>query len=266
MADNSNITLCYLEHLPDKYFTIYSSNIGIYKDLCKNNLISISDKDKVKEILSSGNFRGRYKDGERDLPSVTQILNLNPITSKREWLLRWYDKIDSDILAEQNEKNQKIMNRGTELHKCFEEYLNYNTIDINALTKDEEIKVLLRKFIGAENSIRVIATEKFYKGSKVCGTIDLIAKKNGLLSLIDFKTTSKDFYAESQLHDYVMQLSAYKKLFEQNNPGIKIEKCYIYQFSFKLLDYTVFEIDLQNLLDAEIQYKTILDWYWSFFS
>ncbi len=62
-----------------------------------------------------------------------------------------------------------------------------------------------------------LASDRFNYG----GTIDLMARINGELCLIDFKT-SKYFYTE-----HFCQISAYKKLYEEHFPKEKIDRCYI---------------------------------------
>ncbi len=62
-----------------------------------------------------------------------------------------------------------------------------------------------------------LASDRYNYG----GTIDLIAKINGELCLIDFKT-SKYFYTE-----HFCQISAYKELYEECFPKEKIDRCYI---------------------------------------
>ncbi len=62
-----------------------------------------------------------------------------------------------------------------------------------------------------------LASDKYNYG----GTIDLIAKIDGELCLIDFKT-SKYFYTE-----HFCQVSAYKELYEEIFPKQKIDRCYI---------------------------------------
>lgn len=62
-----------------------------------------------------------------------------------------------------------------------------------------------------------LASDRFNYG----GTIDLIAKINGDLCLIDFKT-SKYFYTE-----HFCQVAAYKELYEEKFPKEKIQRCYI---------------------------------------
>jgi len=75
-----------------------------------------------------------------------------------------------------------------------------------------------------------LVSEQFKFG----GTIDLLCKYDGQLSLIDFKT-SKDVYA-----DHKIQVSAYKKLLEEN--GHKIERVFILKISKEDGSYAHHEI------------------------
>ena len=117
---------------------------------------------------------------------------------------------------------------GTAAHFLVECHINNWKPDLSEVSPQDQLKARMAfsAFIQWEKdqidieylkSEIELASDKFDYG----GTIDLIAKINGELCLIDFKT-SKYFYTE-----HFCQVSAYKELYEERFPKEKIDRCYI---------------------------------------
>lgn len=135
----------------------------------------------------------------KEVPSVTQIL--------KEVFPNKYEGIPCEIL-------QSKAQYGTELHKFIEviekkkpkkplSYIKrYYQPD---MYQEESIKQYLR--IKEENNIEVLANEKMvFYGLYYCGTLDMLAKVNGELAIIDIKTTAEldELYVSYQNSLYEM--------------------------------------------------------------
>lgn len=135
----------------------------------------------------------------KEVPSVTQIL--------KEVFPDKYSGIPPEIL-------EKKAQYGTELHKYIEVIEKKKPKKPLAYIKryfqpnmyqEESIKQYLK--IKEENKIKVLANEKmvFYQ-LYYCGTLDMIAKVNGKIAIIDIKTTAEldELYVSYQNSLYEM--------------------------------------------------------------
>lgn len=165
-----------------------------------------------------------YKDkNSKRVPSVTTILS---VISKPA-LYRWHN-----IMGLQGIDTNKFVNEtaiiGSTAHKIIECHLKNepeNFEDIECKEEHiEQARVSVSKYLEWESyqdEFEVIASELKLVSEKYSygGTIDCIAKLNGVITLIDFKTCN------SIWNEAKYQVSAYKKLAEEN--GYKIEQCVI---------------------------------------
>ena len=117
---------------------------------------------------------------------------------------------------------------GTTAHFLCECYINNWEPDLTEVSEKDQIKARMAfsAFLQWEKEqidLEYVKTEVQLASDKYDygGTIDLIAKINNKLCLIDFKT-SKYFYTE-----HFCQVAAYKELYEEKFPNEKIERCYI---------------------------------------
>ncbi|SVC32296.1 uncharacterized protein METZ01_LOCUS285150, partial [marine metagenome] len=107
------------------------------------------------------------------------------------------------------------MRIGTAVHQMAEFYLSNYIIKL----KDEDKKIVdtfnrLRFLLGNINNIVGNEIALYSDLLRVAGTADCIAEYNGVLSVIDFKTSRKP-KKEVWIDDYYMQTFAYKLMFEE---------------------------------------------------
>lgn len=144
----------------------------------------------------------------KEVPSVTQIL--------KEVFPNKYEGIPYEIL-------EKKAQYGTDLHKYIEviekkkpkKPLAYIKRYFNPdIYQEESIKQYLK--IKEEYNIEVLANEKmvFYQ-LYYCGTLDMLAKVNGKLAIIDIKTTAEldELYVSYQNSLYEMANGKVDKLY-----------------------------------------------------
>ena len=117
-----------------------------------------------------------------------------------------------------NQISKKAALRGTRVHKICEDYIKNETTDfkLNMLMPDlKELFFKIRPIID-ENLGDVYAQEQALYSHKlrVAGRVDLIGMWNGKLSVIDYKTSTKQ-KEEENIQNYFMQCTAYALMFSE---------------------------------------------------
>lgn len=168
-------------------------------DLGYDDLDTITDKGRFY-VTPSGK---RY-------PSVTTVLGSKSKQGLEDWKNRVGEK-------EAKRVSHHAATRGTKVHDLIERYLKNEEIRADSvknpmiLSNLKSLTPLFDKHISA-----VICLEKaLYSDSlKLAGRVDCIAKFNGILSIIDFKTSAKPKKRE-WITDYFLQQAAYAMMFEE---------------------------------------------------
>ena len=154
-------------------------------------------------------------------PSITTVLQRR----KMEGLMEWRKKVGDDVA---NYVARTAAARGTKVHQMCEDFLN-NNFDEEVHKKNflpytlfGQIKpVLLEKVDNIMSQECGLYSDKYM----VAGRVDCIGEYNGIPSIIDFKTSTKernDDWNES----YYIQASAYAEMFEERT-GIEINQIVI---------------------------------------
>ena len=181
----------------------------------------IHEPVEVTELKTKNINRKRfYETPEGKLyPSITTVLQ----RKKMEGLQEWRNKVGHDVA---NYIARTAAIRGTKVHKICEDFLNNQNL--------EEHKELFTLYIiwsdkpflmQKVNNILAQECSLYTDKYKVAGRVDCIAKYNGVPSIIDFKTSTKernDDWNES----YYIQASAYAEMFEERT-GIPINQIVI---------------------------------------
>ena len=145
---------------------------------------------------SSGTRSYRVPSGEL-YPSVTTVTGFE----KRQFFADWRKN--------NPERAEKAVKRGTNFHKIIEDYLNNSPVDKKGYGYIEV--TLFDQIIPELNKIDYIRCQEVSLWSsqlKLAGRVDCIAEYDGQLSVIDFKTASREkFY--SDIKEYFMQATAY---------------------------------------------------------
>jgi len=156
-----------------------------------------------------------YRDEDRDVayPSVTTFLSSKP----KPGLLEWRNRVGP-------EEAQRIMtraaNRGTKLHKLVEDYLQ-NQLNIDEIDFDDKFRFhTYAKAVDRVDNIRLMEAPLLSHVLQLAGTVDLVAEFDGVLSIIDHKTSSKPKKKE-WITDYFLQATCYSIAIEEMY-GIKI--------------------------------------------
>ncbi len=166
-------------------------------------------------------------------PSITTVLSLQD----KPGLKKWREDVGE---KEAKRISQESMRIGTAVHQMCEFYLSNYIIKL----KDEDRKIVdtfnrLRFLLGNINNIVGVEIPLFSDLLRVAGTTDCIAEYNGVLSVIDFKTSRKP-KKEEWIDDYYMQTFAYKLMFEEMT-GVEIKQIVILVACIDQFDVQVFK-------------------------
>ena len=133
-------------------------------------------------------------------PSITTILGNQPKPGLVEWRKRVGD-------IEANRVMKEASSLGTAVHDLCEQYLyNYKLKTSN--NEATGIFNRLRFLLGNIDNIIGLEIPLYSDQLKVAGTADCIAEYNGMLSVIDFKTSKKP-KKEGWIEDYYIQAFFY---------------------------------------------------------
>jgi len=170
------------------------------------------DDSKINNVDAITTDTGRtYKliDGDKQYPSITTIMSWY----KRKAIKKWRDDIGE---IEANKITKYASFRGSKLHDTCEKYLlneeKYTepTDYLNKLLFND-IKRFLDNHV---DDIYCLEGALYSDHLGVAGRTDVIARVNGKLSIIDFKT-SKKIKRKEHIDSYFMQATAYAIMFEE---------------------------------------------------
>ena len=153
-------------------------------------------------------------------PSITTILQKTQTLEKQQSLQNWREQeIASDYIT------QEAAIIGSETHKLIENYLNGEEIFEEFRLLSEAHFNNLLPFVNKINDIHGIELRLYSDKMKLAGTSDCIAKYDGTLSVIDYKTKRSN-QKEEWLTDYFIQATSYGVMFKELT-GIKVEQIVI---------------------------------------
>ena len=144
-----------------------------------------------------------YDTGDAKYPSVTTVTGILSNASIQEWRKRVGEE-------EANRVSARASKRGTQIHSLCEDYLTSGKADPNPF--DTEMFNSLVPYLERIDNIHALESPLYSHKLKVAGTVDCIGEYNGVLSVIDFKTSSRI----KQLKDipgYFIQTAAYAYMF-----------------------------------------------------
>ena len=185
---------------------------------------------------------------ENYYPSITTVLSIRKKEGLVEWRKRVGDKVANYVAA-------KAAARGTKVHHMCEDYLNNVHLDYPEKWKKHKKDFLplcifgqLRdKVLTNISDIHAQECGLYSDKYKVAGRVDCIAKYKGVLSIIDFKTSTRE-RSDAWNENYYIQGSAYAEMFTELT-GIDVSQVVILVVTE---DGTVQEFikDKSNFLDA----------------
>ena len=159
-------------------------------------------------------------------PSITTVLS----NRKKEGLWEWRKRVGNDVA---NYVARTAAARGTKVHHMCEDYLNNVHLDWPEKWKEHEkhflpytlFNVLREKALCHINNIYAQEAGLYSDKYQVAGRVDCIANYKNELSVIDFKTSTKE-RTDDWNENYYIQGSAYAEMFGERT-GIIIDQVVI---------------------------------------
>lgn len=177
------------------------------------------DMGVILEDIKATTVEGKrvYAVGEVNYPSISTICSFR----KRKSIAEWRNRVGAE---EANKISTRAATVGTSLHSIVEDYLN-NNLDVERY-KDKYLALLLFKqaksMLNRINNIHFQEAPLYSHEFGIAGRVDCIAEFDNVLSIIDFKTSSKE-KQESWIENYFVQETGYAKMYEERS-GIKVKQ------------------------------------------
>jgi len=177
------------------------------KRIFKHENVDLGYEDLVAETSSSGR-KYAAPNGVR-YPSVTTVLSI----LNEEFIQRWRARVGEE---EANKVSHRASTRGTAVHDCIEKYLDNN---------EDYAKEYLPNIIDNFNAIKPVLDERictiylqeaalYSEHLGLAGRVDCVGEFDGVLSIIDFKT-SKKIKKKEWITNYFIQEAAYAIMWEE---------------------------------------------------
>ena len=183
------------------------------------NHIQISLPEVTTETINRKRFYVT-PEGEK-YPSITTVLS----NRKKEGLFEWRKRVGNDVA---NYVARTSASRGTKVHHMCEDYLN-NEFDEEKHRKDFLPFCLFNQLKDQAlcnlNNIYAQEAGLYSDKYKVAGRVDCVAEYKDTLSIIDFKTSTRE-RSDDWNENYYIQGSAYAEMFEERTK-IKIDQVVI---------------------------------------
>ena len=141
------------------------------------------------EDICARNVGGKrvYEVGDQRYPSISTICSFRNRKSIAEWRAR--------VGAEEaNKISKRATTAGTTVHSMIEDYLN-NELELEKYDGKHLAKILFtqaKPMLARINNIHFQEAPLYSHEFAIAGRVDCIAEFDGKLSIIDFKTSSKE--------------------------------------------------------------------------
>ena len=183
------------------------------------NHVQISLPEVTTETINRKRFYVT-PEGEK-YPSITTVLS----TRKKEGLFEWRKRVGNDVA---NYVARTSASRGTKVHHMCEDYLN-NEFDEEKHRKDFLPFCLFNQLKDQAlcnlDNIHAQEAGLYSDKYKVAGRVDCVAEYKDTLSIIDFKTSTRE-RSDDWNENYYIQGSAYAEMFEERTE-MKIDQVVI---------------------------------------
>lgn len=161
-----------------------------------------------------------YKTPDGNLyPSVTTILSAG---DNHDYLKEWRDRVGE---KEANEISLRATRRGSRIHLYCENHLQGIENKFHPHDLDKQSYMSLVPLLNNVSDVQCIEAALYSDKLKAAGTVDCIARYNGILSVIDWKTSKREKHRDD-IHSYFIQTSAYAYMFYERT-GVIIDKLVI---------------------------------------
>lgn len=159
-------------------------------------------KNLIELHTETINGKRHYVTPDGKYPSITSVLGSFP----KPELMEWKKRVGAE---EANRVCRVAASRGTKTHLLCEKYLNNEEIDKKSFMPDAlQSFYSMKPLLNNINNIHKLEVPLYSSRLKVAGRCDGVAEYKGNLSIIDFKTSSKE-KNEEWITDYFLQATFY---------------------------------------------------------
>jgi PD-(D/E)XK nuclease superfamily len=152
-----------------------------------------------------------YKTPDGIFPSVTTVVGFE----KQQFFSEWRKKNPTESV--------RVTKRGTEFHALIERYINNETINFDEIMPNMvDIFVQMQPMLHRIDNIKMLEAPLWSSLLGLAGRTDCIADFDGVLSIIDFKASTKQ-KRKQDIENYFMQATAYAMMLQERS-GIKVEQ------------------------------------------
>jgi len=144
-------------------------------------------------------------DGSK-LPSVTTVIG----AKSKKAIMEWRRRVGEE---ESNRVSRKASGRGTNVHTLCERYLNNESLG-DIMPDAKEMFLTLKPLLNRINNIHYQECALWSTKLGMAGRVDCIGEFDGVLSVIDFKT-SKRIKKREDIDNYFAQCVAYACMYEE---------------------------------------------------
>ena len=145
-------------------------------------------------------------------PSITPVLG----AQSKQGIIEWKKRVGEEVA---NHISRQAANRGTHVHNMVEDHLNNLDVDQVEKYKKQFLPRMMFNVLKPElskiNNIRLQEAAMYSTDYTVAGRVDCIAEYDGTLSVIDFKTSTKE-KSEDWIENYFVQGSAYSQMYKEH--------------------------------------------------
>ena len=172
----------------------------------------IKDLPPLKAKTSDvGRFYTNLETNE-SYPSITTVLG----AQSKQGILEWKKRVGEDVA---NHISNQAATRGTAVHNMVEDHLNNINVDKVEKYKKQFLPRMMFNVLKPElikiNNIRLQEAAMYSSDYTVAGRVDCIGEYDGVLSVIDFKTSTKE-KSEDWIENYFVQGSAYSQMYKEH--------------------------------------------------
>lgn len=155
----------------------------------------------------------------KQLPSVTTVMG----AKKKQSILEWRNAVGEE---EANRVSRAASGRGNRVHNLAEKYLKNEPIQWAREMPDSAAMFRsLIPYMHRIDNIHYIEQALWSERIGLAGRVDLIAEWDGVLSVIDFKT-SKKIKTREDIPEYFAQCVSYAGMYEEH-VGVSIDQIVI---------------------------------------
>ena len=140
-------------------------------------------------------------------PSVTTVTGI----LGKDSILAWKRRVGEEVAQQ---ISTRAATRGTRMHKLCEDYLNNETLESEDFLSYDMFKSLAPILDTRVDNVHMQEVPLYSNYMEVAGRVDVVAEFDGRLSIIDFKTSTKQ-KKKDWIKGYFMQASCYAVMYEE---------------------------------------------------